>query len=477
VISAADQPPALAKLIDLDAFREVCRSLSELYGIGVRIFDLEGKKLVDVRVSTADHCGYLFTVHPTKVMCTNLVNEIRTCPVSVNPKELAEFNCFSGLRYKVMPIVHEGEVLGRVIFGPFAPSTLEYPPSKLKVYEPDGLSLETLAGYQRSIPRASEEAVERVLESVRNILDVIIHTGYKSYLTSQMHITSITGAFDDLKSSNKTLQEANQRLQELDRLKSNFIATVSHELRTPLTSVIGYSEMLLEGMAGPISDEQKNYVRTILEKGESLLALIGQVLDLSRIESGNSELRMEPTDPREVIRICVSDVVPQAQKRNLEVKVDVAEDVDVIIVDRDKIRRIITNLLGNAVKFTPAGGKVEVRARITEAPPQAEDYDIFEPERNRYLSVQVEDTGIGIPDDKLGRIFDSFFQVDNSSTREFGGSGLGLSIAKNFATAHKGKLEVKSALGKGSCFTLLLPYHPRRPAPAVGVDGLGGKAN
>jgi hypothetical protein len=111
-MSSIDQPLSLAKLVEVEAFREVCKSLSELYGIGVRIFDFEGKKLVDIRVSTADHCGYLFTVHPTKVMCTSLVNEVRTCPVSVNPRELGEFNCFSGLRYKVMPVVHEGEVLG-----------------------------------------------------------------------------------------------------------------------------------------------------------------------------------------------------------------------------------------------------------------------------------------------------------------------------------------------------------------------------
>ena len=278
--------PSLAQLLDLEPFREVCRSFAELYGIGIRVFDLEGKKLADVRVSTGDHCGYLFSVHPTKVMCTQLVNHIRTQALDAKG-EVQQVDCFSGLRYKILPIMHDGTMLGRVIFGPYAPNELKEPPNALKIYEREGLQLDVLANYLKGIPRATEEAVQKVLKNICNVLDIIIYTSYKTYMTGQMHIAAITGAFRDLENSNSELQSANDRLQELDRLKSNFIATVSHELRTPLTSVIGYAEMLLEGLAGEINEEQRNYINTILEKGESLLNLIGQILDLSRIESGN----------------------------------------------------------------------------------------------------------------------------------------------------------------------------------------------
>lgn len=472
---ALEQKLSLSKLLDVDSFREVCRSFSELYGIGVRIFDSSGTKLVDIRASTSDHCGYLFTVHPTKVMCTNLVNEIRTCELSPLG-EAVSHDCFSGLRYKIMPIVHEGTVMGRVIFGPYAPDDLQGPPPSLRIYQENGLDLSRLGQYQRDIPRASEAAVGKVLNNLRNVLDVIIHASYKTHLTSQMHIASITGAFEDLERSNRDLKSANERLQDLDRLKSNFIATVSHELRTPLTSVIGYSEMLLEGMAGELNAEQKSYVTTILEKGESLLSLIGQVLDLSRIESGNVLMRKEPTDPKLFIHHAVSDVAPQAKKRQLDLQVSIADDVTPIVVDSDKIRRVLSNLLSNAVKFTGVGGTVSLTATVALAPPAGSDrFDIFEPERNRYLRISVTDTGVGIPDDKLEQVFDTFYQVDNSATREFGGSGLGLSIARNFVLAHSGRIELQSALGKGTTFTVLLPYCPDTPTSAVGVDGLEKK--
>jgi signal transduction histidine kinase len=297
-------------------------------------------------------------------------------------------------------------------------------------------------------------------------------------MTSRVHIASISGAFEDLERVNRALHESNTQLRDLDRLKSNFIATVSHELRTPLTSVIGYSEMLLEGMAGDMSPEQRDYVKTILEKGESLLSLIGQVLDLSRIESGNVVIMKAPSDVHELIRLAISDVTPQAKKRELTIETAIAADVQPITVDSDKIRRVLVNLLGNAVKFTQPKGKVTVRASMHEDKPVGSDrFDVFEPERNIYLRVDVIDTGIGIPQDKLDRIFDSFFQVDNSSTRQFGGTGLGLSIARNFVLAHQGKVSVESTFGTGSTFTFMIPYVAEDARVADGpVDGLQAQA-
>ncbi len=455
--SVLDESPALAELLDIDGFREVCRTFSELYAIGIKVFDADGHKIADTRASTGEHCGYLFTVHPTQVLCTNLVNAIRTSPLAAD-SSVQTLDCFSGLRYKIVPLVYEGLLVGRLIFGPYAPTSLTSPPEQLKTYEPQ-LSLQTLAQYQRQIPRADDATIHKVIDHIGKVLGVIIHASYRAQVTAKLHIASIGAAFEDLERSNQALKTANDKLKDLDRLKSNFIATVSHELRTPLTSVIGYSEMLLEGMAGELTAEQRDYVGTILEKGESLLNLIGQVLDLSRIESGNVLMQKALSDPREVIRLALTDVAPQATKRNLRLVTEVASEVEPIWIDPDKIRRVVTNLLGNAVKFTPPQGTVKIMVDLYAVQPNERGrYDIFEPERNRMLRIQVSDTGIGIPEDKLERVFEAFYQVDNSSTREFGGTGLGLSIVRNFVHAHRGRIELKSKVGVGTTFTVFLPY-------------------
>jgi signal transduction histidine kinase len=470
-----EDSPALADIVDVEAFREVCKSFSELFGIGVKVFDQNGKKLADVRASTGDHCGYLFSVHPTQVMCTNLVTQIRSMPLEARVVPTT-IDCFSGLRYQVLPVVYDGSLLGRVIFGPYRPPDLREPPATLAAHAQSGLDLERLGGYLSAVPAAGEAAVDRILVSVRNVLDVIVHNSFKMHMTSKVHIASIKGAFSDLERTNKALKHANERLQELDRLKSNFIATVSHELRTPLTSVIGYSEMLLEGLAGTLNAEQREYVSTILEKGESLLALIGQILDLARIESGNITLNKELVDPREIVRLGLSDVAPQARKRGLDLKLEVIGEVPPIRVDVDKVRRVITNLLGNAVKFSHEHGRISVLLDITEDNSPSGRYDLFEPERNRYLRIRVADQGIGIPVEKLEHIFEAFFQVDSSSTREFGGTGLGLAIVRNFVQIHGGKVEVESRTGEGSTFTVRLPYVTEKPMQAE-VDGIVATAH
>ncbi|HET6345205.1 MAG TPA: ATP-binding protein, partial [Myxococcota bacterium] len=444
--SVVDETLPFAKLVDADGFRDVCRSYSELYGVGIKIFAAEGDKVVDIRANTGDHCGYLYAIHPTRVLCTNLVNQIKASALDAGstPKTI---DCFSGLRYKVMPIVYEGTLHGRVIFGPFAPQGLTQPPASLAEHGPE-LSLTRLAEYQAKLPRVNEAAAGKILENLRQVLDVLIHAAYKAAFTSRLHIASIAGAFADLERSNASLKIANDRLQELDRLKSNFVATVSHELRTPLTSVIGYSEMLLEGLAGDLTAEQRTYVGTILEKGESLLGLIGQVLDMARVESGNAVLRKELTDVRKLLGLCLSDVTPQARKGGLTLESHVASDVTPILVDPDKIRRIITNLLGNAVKFTERGGTVRVALSVVDDVAVGQTRpDPFEPERNRFLQIEVQDTGIGIPLDKQHLIFESFYQVDNGATRQFGGTGLGLSIVRNFVQAHRGRVRVESTPG------------------------------
>ena len=175
----------------------------------------------------------------------------------------------------------------------------------------------------------------------------------------------------------------------------------------------------------------------------------------------------------DLLALCVSDVRPQADAKELQIEKAISESVQPIAGDAQKLRRVVTNLLANAVKFTPQGGRIALRADVVDdTPPGDERMDIFEPERNRFLRLEVEDTGIGIPEDKLERIFDSFFQVDSSSTRQFSGTGLGLSIVRNWVRMHEGRIDVRSQPGAGTTFTVKLPYVRNRELVETPVDGL-----
>jgi len=288
----------------------------------------------------------------------------------------------------------------------------------------------------------------------------VLHASMRQLLTSQLHIMSVTTSYHELEERARQLREQNEKLQELDKMKSNFLATVSHELRTPLTSVIGYSEMLLEGIAGNLVGEQRDFVQTIKEKGASLLALITQLLDASRAESGNLSLQIVEFDPTPVLAGATTSIVPQCAKKKIELTVDLAPGLPVLKGDRDKVGNIVVNLLGNAMKFTPQGGRITLSAQRWSGPrpPRGNDCQaLFGVPAEDFVRIVVQDTGIGIPADKVGRVFERFYQVDDSSTREFGGTGLGLAIVKSFVDAHRGEVFVESVVGEGSRFTVLLP--------------------
>jgi two-component system sensor histidine kinase BarA len=456
---------ALVDLIEQESFRDVMAAFADLYRVGVKVFDTGGNKLVDIRVGNTAFCGYLWEHGGTRQACTRLVMGLKNDPFETKDGiEIPRLvDCFSGLRYVVVPLHYEGDLMGRLIFGPYMPQALPSPSEQIYQISPsvDRKKAETLV---EPVRRAPDDLIAKLLQQVQKVVEVLVFTSYRSLLTQQMHIESVTASYNELEEKNRTLKEQNVRLQELDKLKSNFLATVSHELRTPLTSVIGYSEMLLEGMAGQMNDEQREYVKTIMEKGESLLALISQILDLSRIESGNLRLNVTDFALREVLKAATTSIIPQAAKKSITVDINVADDLPYIKGDRDKIGQIVVNLLGNSVKFTPQGGKITLRsARWTgprRTPVKTSDDGaaaLFDLKEEAFVRIDVVDTGVGIPPEKIEKVFERFFQVDNSSTREFGGTGLGLSIVKSFVEAHKGEIFVESDVGKGSTFSVLLP--------------------
>jgi signal transduction histidine kinase len=464
--SVLQRRTSLSDLLDLPTFTDLLKGFVELYKVGVKVFDESGAKLADFRVGNGDFCSYVFSFPEGRARCTATVARVKDGPLEpvqgarhletqdpLVPSSMVAVPCFTGLRYLVMPIRWEGDLLGRVIFGPFTPDDLaQLPVSLTEIGKSfDVLNAEALMS---KIRRAPEGTVAKVMAHFAQLVETLVTAGQKTYLTSQLHIEATLETNRELGDQNRRLEAMNSRLKELDRLKSSFLATVSHELRTPLTSIMGYSEMLSQGLAGPINDEQSEYVHTILDKSEALLKLISSILDISQIEAGKVRLTFEPVDVAEVIRSSLTSVAPQAQKRSIVLQLSLPERQIRGTADREKLRQTIVNLLANAVKFTPERGKVTIS--LTEIG--------FQPElKAEGYRISVEDTGLGIPPEHHERIFQSFYQVDSSSTREFGGAGLGLSIVKSFVEGHGGCVSVESEVGRGSRFTAVLPTTP--PAP------------
>lgn len=230
--------------------------------------------------------------------------------------------------------------------------------------------------------------------------------------------------------------------QAANQAKSDFLANMSHELRSPLNAIIGFSEVLKEGLAGDLSARQKEYSGEIFNSGQHLLSLINDILDLSKIEAGKMTLEPETVDLPLLLESCLAIVREKALVHDIALKTRVAAELGQALVDVRKFKQMVYNLLANAVKFTPDGGSVLLEARKVS---------------DSQFQFSVSDTGIGIPEKDMARLFAPFEQLDSSLARKYEGTGLGLSMVKRLAELHGGAVSVHSELGKGSCFTVSLP--------------------
>lgn len=453
---------ALDEVLDVESFTEICRSFVALYQVGIKVFSSAGEKLVDQRCGDGAWCNYIFANSEGQRRCVATVSEVKSCGLDGKSSRAAlEQTCFSGLKYFVLPIRCTGEYFGRIVFGPFLPAEAKAPGPDASTLG-DGFSVEALWAHRRSLRRAPEATMRRVIEHFSDVVEAMVFASLKAAMTERLHVETTTQSYEELQSVNRALRESLERLRELDKLKSNFLAMISHELRTPLTSVIGYSEMMLEGMTGPLTEEQGKYLQTIKEKGDSLLELIGTLLDISRIESGILRVNCSEVPLDELVSGAMTSVIPQAHKKQLDLRWSASDGLsDRVRCDPDKIRQVLVNLLGNAVKFTPNGGRIEVRADAwvgALVPGDAESDDRFGPPEVACLRLQVTDTGMGIPAAELSHIFENFYQVDGSQTREHNGAGLGLAIVRRFVEAHGGIVDVESEVGVGTTFRVLLPW-------------------
>jgi diguanylate cyclase (GGDEF)-like protein len=234
-------------------------------------------------------------------------------------------------------------------------------------------------------------------------------------------------------------------LKEMDRLKAEFLSNLSHELRTPLTSIIGFSELLLDKIPGPLNNDQEEYVKNMQGSGQHLLELINNLLDLSKIKAGKMEMHTKEFYIRNLIQVVTSTIAPLVNKKGLHLETSIEEDISHIYADEGKLKQCLLNLLSNAVKFTPAGGQIQIDVRSSSLADQPA------------LMISIKDTGIGIKKEDTHKIFEEFRQAEGSYTREYQGTGLGLPITRRFVEMHGGKIWVESETGKGSKFVMLIP--------------------
>jgi two-component system sensor histidine kinase BarA len=447
---------SLEDLIDREALGEMVKSFYDLFGVPLRIFSEDGKLLGDAADQIPLY-AFLNSVKAGRAALQDVAGKVKN--IQLTEDGAASFPCATGEIYHVSAISYDGKRIGRMILGPFVSASLTEPPAALFGLDAalDGARLRELF---QTIPRAEPDAVVKLARHLGRTLDLLLFSGHRALLTSNMHLASVRESFRELEDKNEKLQTAFDRLKELDRLKSNFLATVSHELRTPLTSIIGYSEMLVEGLAGEMTAEQHEFVQTIRDKGEQLLQLIKGLLDLSKLESGTMSLRKSQTDILGILRDVSATMTPTARKKEVEIVVDVENGLPLIWADAERLRQVFLNLTENAIKFTPPAGRVTLSAKITSvdaARPDDAGGVVILSARRTAVEFRVSDTGIGIPEEERGRVFDAFYQVDSSSTREAGGTGLGLSIVRRLVDGHDGTVRISDNTPKGTVFIVTIP--------------------
>ncbi len=325
----------------------------------------------------------------------------------------------------ILPLVHLEVLLGVVVLG-------------------------SASGYEEEDVRFIEEVIFQMAVAVSNAV---------FYQTIERTAEALRAQHDRLMAQQRDLERANLRLEEANRLKTEFLANVTHELRTPLNSIIGFTELVLESER--FEDRQRRNLRTVLRNAENLLRLINDLLDISRMEAGNITLSLERFDARELIEESVEMVRPLVEAKQLQIQSRLPASLPMMRSDRTKSKQIIVNLLSNAIKFTETGGIV-VEAEVEDA--------------GRWVAIHVRDSGIGMRPEDLGVIFEKFRQLDGSSSRKYGGAGLGLAITRQLCTLLGGEVSAASVLGEGSTFTVRLPTLVTLEEGEVGEEEEAGRA-
>jgi PAS domain S-box-containing protein len=354
------------------------------------------------------------------------------------------------------------EILGRHVLGTIVPGTDSEGQDMARLME--GICADP-AAFERNVNENMRRDGSRVWVTWTNRIVWDAHGKVDEILSVGTDITELKRAEEEIRELNAGLEArvaertaelavARDRAEAADRLKSAFLANMSHELRTPLNSIIGFTGIILQGLAGPLNPEQQKQLGMVRESARHLLALINDVLDISKIEAAQVQVRSEAFDLREALAKVAGIVKPLADKKGLALRVELGPQVGAVNSDRRRVEQVLLNLLNNAIKFTEQG-QVALAARVAEGAAGAASS----------IQMSVADTGMGIKPEDLNKLFQPFQQIDSGLSRLHEGTGLGLAICARLAGLLGGEVRVASEWGKGSTFTFILPL--QRPSHAA----------
>lgn len=427
----------LTDLFDLETLQRIQDTFSSALGISTGISDENGIALTR-HSSNCEFCDK-YTKGSKEGLKRCQLCDKRGAEQAMESGGMKLYTCHAGLRDYAVPIVIEEKCIGSIFGG----QVLQEPLSEEKVRayaEELGIPPEEYVAAAKKIPVVSEEKLEKMVQFLYSMVNQLFQMAYERYKTMQM----------------------NNAIEHEAHMKSDFLANMSHEIRTPMNAVIGMAEMALREDLPPAARE---YIRQIISSGKTLLAIINDILDFSKIESGKMDINMAEYEPFSIVRDITSVIMTRIGDKRLELLVDVAPDIPrQLMGDSIRIRQIIINLVNNAVKFTKEG---YVYLSI--------NYE-KKSEREIMLKVMVEDTGIGIKKEDMGKLFRSFQQVDSKRNRNVEGTGLGLAISKQLVTLMNGHIRVESEYEKGSRFSFEIPQFVINDMPSVEIEEKNAKA-
>ncbi|MCD2197610.1 ATP-binding protein, partial [Actinomycetospora endophytica] len=369
----------------------------------------------------------------------------------------------------LLPVTFEGEALGVIELGSLTPFSELHLTFLERLVDAIGVSVKTIRASRRTEALLTQS--QRLTLELQARSDELQRTNAeleeKAELLSEQN-RNIEIKNEEIDAARRGVEEKAQQLAVASQYKSEFLANMSHELRTPLNSLLLLSRLLADNPERNLSPRQTEFAATIHNAGSDLLALIEDILDLSKIEAGRVDVHPTTVQLADISGDVDMVFRPQAEEKGLDLRLEIAPGADSFVTDPQRLHQILRNLLSNAVKFTSAGTvglKIGVTERGTSGSAAADPEDSGSA-ADRFVSFEVSDTGIGISGEKLDMIFEAFQQADGTTSRRFGGTGLGLSISKELARLLGGIISVTSTIGEGSTFTLYLPLHQQhRPAP------------
>ena len=458
-----DDPYLLDWLVDGDWLHELCESFYGLFGVSLRLLRKDGHVLAEAHRPQA-LCRYLQSSDAGRSACQATVASV----LEAKPQTgLVAHPCFTGASYRIAPMLYQGLEVGRIVIGPYVSSEQETLPEALRLADPQ-LDAKRLAEEHAALPRLPAEAVDRLLQHLQTQLKFLLLAGHRAYLARSLQSESTQQRSREVRQLQARLMHAESRLADMERVQSSFLTTVSHELRTPLTSILGYSDMLLNGSAGELAAEPRDFVEIIRRQGDHLLALIHRLLDLARIDQGSVPLQREWVRPALIVEECVRVLSSKAREKNQEVEMLIDDPLPALHIDLLRLGTALGNLGDNALKFSPEGAKITFRAYLEEEtrrwsndpePPLAL---VLQSPTRAWVVFAVSDTGPGIEAQERIHIFDPFYRIEGSTR----GAGLGLAIAKRLIEAQGGSIQVDSVPGQGSTFLLRLPVPEAHDLPA-----------